>query len=350
MDRVVHAPRIGLDRRVLFIRTPRLECRRCRWLLNAVLPNVVPRCNYTKSFARLVVDLRKLMPIRDVARYLGVGEGMVRGIDKRYLQKTHGKPRLCDLEVMAIDEIYVGKRNKYFTIVIDWKTGAIVFVSEGKGQEVLKPFGKRLRSSRAKIKPVATDMASAYYAAVMKNLPGAKHVFDRFHIVKMMNEKLTQLRHEMQREAEVMGRPVLKGIRWLLLKHPSNLDASKNERQRLQEALALNQSLATAYYLNEDLTQLWKQPDKETADRSLTDWCRRAQATGIRVLQTMANTLEGYRSETLNWYDFPISSGPLEGINNKMGALQRMAYSYRDKDYFIAKLYALHLAKFAPIG
>lgn len=68
------------------------------------------------------------------------------------------------------------------------------------------------------------------------------------------------------------------------------------------------------------------------------------------MLQTMANTLEGYRSGILNWYDFPISSGPLEGINNKIGALQRMAYGYRDKDYFIATLYALHLAKSALIG
>jgi transposase len=145
---------------VLFIRTPRLECRRCCRVLNAVLPSVVPRSNYTKSFARLVVDLRKMMPIRDVARYLGVGEGMVRGIDKRYLQKTHGKPRLCDLEVIAIDEIYVGKRNRHFTIVIDWKTGAIVFVGEGKGQDALKLFWKRLRSSRAKIKAVVICWAN----------------------------------------------------------------------------------------------------------------------------------------------------------------------------------------------
>lgn len=349
-DRFVHAPRIGMDRTVLFIRTPRLECRICQRVLNAVLPGVVPRCNYTKSFARIVVDLRKMMTIRDVARYLGVGEGMVRGIDKAYLQKTFGKPRLRDLEVIAIDEIYVGKKNKFFTIVIDWQSGAIVYVGEGKGQEALNRFWKSLRASRAKIKAVATDMSSAYYAAVMKHLPNAMQVFDRFHIVKLMNDKLTQLRRDLQREAEMMDRNVLKGMRWLLLKHPDNLDDSKNERVRLQEALDLNRSLAIAYYLKEDLGQIWKQSTKAIAARFLTDWCRRARASGIRVLITMANTLEGYRSGILNWYDYPISSGPLEGINNKIGALQRMAYGYQDKDYFIAKLYALHLAKFALIG
>ncbi|MFO1000111.1 MAG: ISL3 family transposase [Planctomycetaceae bacterium] len=350
VDRIVHAPRIGMDRTVLFIRTPRLECRICQRVLNAALPNVVPKCNYTKSFARIVVDLRKMMTIRDVARYLGVGEGMVRGIDKSYLQKTFGKPRLRDLEVIAIDEIYVGKKNKFFTIVIDWRTGAIVFVGDGKGQDALKPFWKRLRSSKAKIKAVATDMSSAYYAAVIKNIPTALQVFDRFHIVKQMNDKLTQLRRDLQREAEVMNRNVLKGMRWLLVKHPDHLDESKNERVRLQEALDLNRSLSVAYYLKEDLSQIWQQSTKAVAAKFLTDWCRRARASAIKVLITMAKTLESHRTGILNWYNYPISNGPLEGINNKIGALQRMAYGYKDKDYFIAKLYALHLAKFALIG
>ena len=335
---------------MVFIKMPRLECRRCQRVLNAVLPKVVPHCNYTKSLARMVVDLRKMMTIRDVARYVGVGEGMIRGIDKNYLGKKFGKPRLRDLEVIAIDEIYVGKANRFLTIVIDWHTGAIVFVGNGKGEKALKPFWKRLRGSHAKIKAVATDMASSYFAAVRNNLPSARHVFDRFHIMKLMNDKLTKLRRELQREADLMNMPVLKGIRWLLLKHQENLDESKNERKRLMDALGLNEPLAIAYYLKEDLSQIWKQPDKATAGRFLNDWCARARASGIKVLQTMANTLEGYRTGILNWYDFSISSGPLEGINNKIGALQRMAYGYRDNVYFIAKLYALHLAKFALIG
>ena len=350
VDRVVHAPPIGMDRTLLFIKVPRLECRRCERVLNAVLPNVVPLCNYTKSLARLVVDLRKMMTIRDVARYVGVSDTMIRSIDRKYLQKNFCKPRLRDLEIIAIDEIYVGKKNKFFTIVINWITGAIVYVGDGKGEKALNKFWKRLRGSKAKIKAVATDMASAYYAATLKNLPNAKHVFDRFHIVKLMNEKLTILRRELQNEADKMGRQVLKGLRWLLLKFQGDLDESKNERTRLMDALGLNQSLAIAYYLKEDLAQIWQQSDKAAAGKFLKDWCARARASGIRVLQTMANTLERHRTGILNWYDFPISTGPLEGINNKIGALQRMAYGYRDHDYFIAKLYALHLAKFALIG
>ncbi len=147
-----------------------------------------------------------------------------------------------------------------------------------------------------------------------------------------------------------MDRKVLKGLRWLLLKHPENLDESKNERLRQQETLGLNRCLSVAYYLNEDLSQIRQQPTRAAAARFLTDWCRRARASGIRVLLKMANTLEGYRTGILNWYDYPISSGPMEGINNRIGALQRMAYGYRDKEYFVLRLCAPHLAKFSFIG
>lgn len=272
-----------------------------------------------------------------------------RGIDKAHLHKTFGKPRLRDLEVIAIDEIYVGRRNTLFTIVIDRRSGTIVYVGTGKWKDALNPFWKRLRGSRAKIKAVSTDMSSAYHAAVTKHLPKAKQVFDRFHIVKLMNEKLPQLRRDLQREGEMIDRKVLKGPCWLLIQHPSNLDDSKNERVRLQEALDLNRALAVAYYLKEDLTQLWQQSTKADAAGFLTDWCRRARAGGVRVLISMANTLEGYRTGIPNWYDYPISCGPLDGINNKICAMQRMFYGYKDKDYFIAKLSALHLAKFALI-
>ena len=82
----------------------------------------------------------------------------------------------------------------------------------------------------------------------------------------------------------------------------------------------------------------------------MKNWCNHATESGIKVLQTMAKTLQAHRPSVLNWYDFRISSEPLEGINNKIGALQRMAYGYRDQVYFKLKLYALHLAKFALIG
>ena len=117
----------------------------------------------------------------------------------------------------------------------------------------MKPFWKRLRGSGAKIKAVATDMSQAYQEAVSKNLPKAIIVFDHFHVIKLFNEKLSNLRRQLFHEAEENQQKVLKGIRWLLLKNPENLDPTRNEKRRLDTGLRLNKPLATAYYLKEDL-------------------------------------------------------------------------------------------------
>ena len=149
---------------------------------------------------------------------------------------------------------------------MDLESGAVVFVGDGKGADALKPFWKRLRPSGAKIEAVAMDMSAAYREAVSTHLPKAKIVFDRFHVMKLFNEKLSDFRRALYREAtDVMHKEVLKGTRWLLLKNAENLDAKKDEKQRLEEALALNKPLATAYYLKEDLRQFWEQPGKQFA-------------------------------------------------------------------------------------
>ena len=191
----------------------------------------------------------------------------------------------------------------------------------------------------------------AYIAAVQKHLPKAALVFDRFHIVKLFNEKLSNLRRELHREAsDLLQKKVLKGIRWLLLKNPENLDDNRNERQRLAEALRLNEPLATAYYMKEDLRQFWDQPDKATARRVLADWIARAMVSGIRMLQEFAKTLAAHRSGLLAYYDFPISTGALEGTNNKIKTMKRQAYGFRDIEFLKLKILAIHETKFALVG
>ena len=185
---------------------------------------------------------------------------------------------------------------------------------------------------------------------MLEHLPQATVVFDRFHVIKLYNEKLSQLRRQVQNGAEALARTVLKGTRWLLLKNPENLDPAKNERERLDEALRLNQPLATAYYLKEDLRQFWEQPDRAAAERFLDDWIARAQASGITVLKKFAQTLQLYRFGLVAWYTQPISTGPLEGTNNKIKTLQRRAYGYRDQDYFTLRIYGLHETKYALVG
>jgi transposase len=329
---------------------PRVECRACGVIRQVEIRFADPRRSYTASFERYALELSRRMTIRDVARHLNVGWDLIKDIQKRDLSRRFAKPKLKHLRRIAIDEIAVGKGHRYLTIVMDLENGAVVFVGDGKGGDALKPFWKRLRPSGAKIEAVAMDMSAAYRSAVSTYLPKAKIVFDRFHVVKLFNEKLSDLRRSLYHQANDAQKKVLKGSRWLLLKNPENLDAEKDETKRLREALALNQPLATAYYLKDDLRQFWEQPGKRFATVFLDGWIRRAEASGIEILQKMAKTLTAHRDGLLAYYDVMITSGPMEGTNNKIKTMKRQAYGFRDHEFFKLKILAIHETKYALVG
>ena len=330
---------------------PRVGCRDCGAVRQAHLPFAEPRVSYTRAFERYVLELCRHMTMLAVARHLSVSWDVVKEIQKRHLRRRFKRPRLRGLVEVAIDELYLGKCDRFITLVLDLRTGAVIYVGKGKGAEALAGFWHRLRRSRAHIQAVAMDMSQAYIHAVSQHLPEATIVFDHFHVIKLVNKQLSALRREVQREAEEkLQKAVLKGTRWLLLKNPEHLDERRNERQRLAEALHLNQPLATAYYLKEDLRQVWTQPTKEAATAFLKDWIARASASGIRILIKLANTIGAHRHGILAWYDYRISTGPLEGTNNKIRTMQRQAYGFRDQEFFILKVFALHETRYALVG
>ena len=192
------------------------------------------------------------MTIQDVADHLAVGWDLVKEIEKRHLERRFAKPVLKGLKRIAIDEISIGKGHKYLTVVLDLRSGAVFFAGDGKGVDALTPFWKRLKVSGAKIEAVAIDMSPSYIAAVKLNLPQAVIVFDHFHIIKLFNDKLSDLRREIYQNLNAAGKSVLKGVRWLLLKNAKRLQPKYYEKGRLFKALQINLPLFTAYLLKED--------------------------------------------------------------------------------------------------
>ncbi len=342
---------IGSKRVELEAKIPRLACLDCGAVRQAAIGFADPRRTYTKSFRRFALELSRCMTIKDVACHLGVSWDVVKQIQKEYLHKRFAKPKLKHIRQIAIDEISTGKGHQYVTIVMDLESGAVVHVGKGKGGDALTPFWKRVRASHAKIEAVATDMSPAYIDAVTTHLPNATLVFDRFHVIKLYNDKLSDLRRAMYRElTEVAKRDVLKGVRWLLLKRPENLDPSRKEPQRLKEALRLNEPLAIAYQLKEELNEIWEQDDQETAEALLMDWIVYAESTGIRMLKKFARTLRFHAFGILAWYDYPISTGPLEGTNNKIKTMKRQAYGFRDAEFLMLKILGIHETTYALVG
>lgn len=342
---------IGAKAIFLDLDIQRVACRRCNAIRQVELGFADPRFSYTRAFERYALDLSKHMTILDVARHLCVSWDTIKDIQKRYLKRKFSRPSLKDLRYMAIDEIAVKKGHRYATVVLDLESGAVIFVGDGKGAEALEPFWKRLNHSRARVEAVAIDMSPAYISAVTHHLPGAAIVFDHFHVVKLFNDKLSALRRDLYREAtDQLQKDVLKGTRWLLLKRPDHLDEKKGEKEHLEQALRLNQPLYTAYYLKEELREVWTQPGKKRAEHVLDDWIQKASSSGIGMLAIMAKMLSAYKTGILAYYDFPISTGPLEGTNNKIKTMKRQAYGFRDMEFFKLKIMALHETRYALVG
>jgi len=194
----------------------RLGCHDCGSIRQAAIRFARPFRRFTHAFERYALGLLAHMTIQAVAEHLQVGWDSIKDLFKRRRKVRFGRPKLKKLKRLAIDEISIGHGHRYLTVVLDLDSGAVVFIGQGKGADALIPFWKRLKAAHAKIQAIATDMSPAYILAVSENLPKAIHVFDHFHVVKLFNDRLSDFRRELQREAEgPLGKKVLKGTRWL---------------------------------------------------------------------------------------------------------------------------------------
>jgi transposase len=346
---------LPIGRKAIYIKADvhRIECKECKAIRQAEIGFADPRFTYTKSLARYVIHLARYMTISDVSKHLKLSWDIIKSIQKRYLRKKYARPSLKDLKRIAIDEIYVGKRG-YLTIVLDVLSGAVVFVGDGKGSEALEPFWIRLRRCpKVKIEAVAIDMSPAYIKAVGENLKSAAIVFDHFHVIKLMNEKISDFRRQLHNSTtDKLQRSVLKGTRWLLLTAKENLNTKEKSADRLKRALKINRPLAVVYYMKEDLRQVWNwASDKRAAKWHLLSWIEMARNSGIDMLSKFAKTIEKHLEGILAYFDFDcLSTGPLEGTNNKIKTMQRKAYGYRDMEFFKLKIMALHETKYALVG
>ena len=288
------------------------------------------------------------MTLSDVAELTLLSWDTVKGIVKAGLERDYQRPLLRGVRRLAIDEVHLGRKKKFYTIVIDLDDGRIFWAAAGRGKNALRGFWRRLRLARARIEAVATDMSAAYWSAVVENLPRAALVFDKFHVLKLMNERLDDLRRSLVREAEGPLKKRIKGTRFLLLRNSENLQ--DDHLPRLDEALTLNEPLLIGWYLKEELRELWNQPSRQAMETFLRDWCDKALGTAISQLAKMAKTLLTHASGILNYATHRITSARMEGINNKIKTLTKKSYGFKDEEFFLLRLLSLHHSKYKLLG
>jgi len=276
-----------------------------------------------------------------VAAEYKIDRKTVKTIDKRYLEETIPPADLSNVRVLAMDEFAIQKGHRYATVIIEPKRKEVLWIGRGRGREDIRPFFDLLgEEGRARIEAVAMDMNGAYAHEVKAQCPQAKIVYDLFHVVvKYGREVIDRVRVDEANRLKdnKAARKVVKGSRWLLLRNAKNL-ARHQDRVRLKELLAANRKLATVYILKDDLKHLWDYSYPGAAERFWKQWYNRAIRSRIEPLKAFAKKMKGYIEGVLSHCLYPLHTSLLEGINNKIKVIKRMAYGYRDDDYFFLKI------------
>ena len=318
------------------------SCRRCGKTLREPIEFAHGKRRCLKALERFVIDLCQFATIHHVAVLLAMGWDSVKEIYQGHLERRLAQRKLTDVRYIAVDEFAIRRGHTYMTVVMDLEQGAILYAAEGRDAKALVPFLRRLKRSRAKLEAVAIDMSQAYLNAVREVFPELAVVHDAYHVVALANKAVDQTRRDLYRELEAEERKVIKGSRFLLLRGGERLDTEP--KQRLEELMAANEPLYTAYLLKEQLRMFWAMGEEQTAKVVLENWLAEARASGLEHFVKLAQTIEDHLSGLLAYFRHPISTGPLEGLNNKIKVLKRQAYGFRDMAYFKLRLAFIHEA------
>ena len=325
----------------LLVHRCRLECPRCGPKLEEVAW-LGRYARMTRRLAESVAMLCRVLPIKHVAQFFALGWDAVKAIDRAHLEATLGPVDLAGVRVIIMDEFALHKGHRYATVVVEPARKRVLWVGRGRSRVDVRPFFTLLGPDGCRsLEAVGMDMHAAYELEVREHCPQAAIVYDLFHVIaKYSREVIDRVRvDEANRLRQApQHRRVVKGARWLLLRNPDRL--SESDQVRLDELLAANQTLFAVYVLKDDLKRLWRYRHPGYARRFLEGWYQRAMTTSIDPLRTFAHNLRSYFDGIISHCRWPLSTALLEGINNRIKVIKRMAYGFRDDTYFFLKIRA----------
>jgi transposase len=239
------------------------------------------------------------------------------------------------VKVLCVDEIAQHKGHGSYRLVISApELGIVLDVLKERTKEALCAWlEQRGAEWCAQVEVLCADMWDAYHEAGAVLLPKAKRVVDRFHVMKNLNDALSKARRNIQNQADEATKALLKGCRWWLVKNRENLD--EDDLVDLERALTASAELKACYQLKEDFRDWFNQAsDRENAEKWLTEWIGRVEASSFRALKAFVKTLKNWKEAILNYFDGRHSNGFAEGVNLKIRLIHRRAFGYRNFEQF----------------
>jgi transposase len=322
----------------------RVRCPDCGIKAEKVglLPSKAP---FSQRFEEAVGQACESASVRRVARQFGLAASTVRAIDLRYLQRWAQGRRRPALRQMGVDEIYLGKRQKFLTIVTNLETGEPLWFGRERKKETLDEFFEKHLSAfqRSAIRAACVDMWEPFRHSLEQWVPQCRIVYDKFHILQHAGKAVDEVRRAEFFRKGGAARDLVRGKRWLLLSSWLNLDRSK--RRQLSALFALNRRILKAYLLKESLSQLWNYTYEGAMLRYLQRWIDQLRWQRLKPMEKLARMLLDHLEGILNYCRTKVPMGVIEAVNGNIKALLRRGRGYRDMNYLLLKAQRLAATK-----
>jgi len=317
-------------------RQRRFHCRACEAVVTEAMPWAEPGSAFTREFEDLVSFFAQQTNKTVVSRVMHIAWPTVGNIVQRAVAR-HGTPLTARRLVrIGIDEISYRRHHKYLTLVADHANGHIVWGGDGRSGDTLGRFFDALGEEGCRgIELVSMDMCKAYIAKVRERLPHATIVFDPFHVVKLANAAVDEVRraHVRTLKGQNKARVAVKKTRWVLLKAPENLDDAEVEKLSLLSRL--NRPLYRAYLLKEALRDIYDVTARR-AKKRLREWLAWASRSRLPAFVKLGRTLREYQDGVIAAIEHGLSNGRLEGLNNKIRLISHRAYGFHSADALLS--------------
>lgn len=312
-------------------RIRRVQCA-CCGVTTELVPWAEPGSWFTRDFEDMVALLAQKMDKSSICQLMGVAWQTVGAIMARVVARRGPDDLLDDLSAIGIDEISYKRHHRYLTVVTDQIRNRVVWVGEGRRAETLAKFFVELGKERSeKLLTVCIDMAGGYLKALAQFAPYAVVVFDRFHVQRLVQDAVDEVRREQVRELarSAEGRAI-KHTRWALQKRPWNVTVS--EQAKLVDLQRTNRPLFRAYMLKETLCEILDRRQHYVAARKLREWIGWALRSRLTPFRKAATTIKQYLSGILAYITTRLSNGLSEGMNSKIRVATKQAYGFRSAD------------------
>jgi transposase len=317
---------------LLLYRMRRVDCRACGVRVEQV-PWATGKHQLTKAYMLFLAHWARKLSWQETAASFRSSWDKVRQAVEYVVEWGLAHRSLGPILAIGVDEIQYGKGHKYLTLVyqIEQECTRLLWVGKERTVESFEQFFTLIGAPLSeKIEYVCSDMWKPYLRVIRERCSNAVHILDRFHIVAKMNKALDEVRAgEARRLAQDGYEPVLKRTRWCVLKRKTNLTGK--QRFRLRELLRYNLKTARAYLLKEDFQQFWEYQSATWAGKYLDGWCQQVMRSRIQPMKKIAMTMRSHRELLLNYFRAKrrLSSGVVEGLNNKAKLTMRKSYGFR---------------------